>query len=88
MALEWLTLSKVEMPELSSEMMEKGIKGLGKHGLDIFSNCLLQAGLEDAASTDAISNVLVTGTVVSLNFRVAVLPRARADGRRWCCRAP
>lgn len=32
--------------------------------------------------------VLVTGKIVSLEFRVAVLPRARADGGRHCRRAP
>lgn len=32
--------------------------------------------------------VLVTGNIVSLEFRVAVLPRARADGGRHCRRAP
>lgn len=48
---------------------------------------LLQVSLEDA-STDARSNVLMTGSTVSLKSRVAVLPKARADGRRHCCRAP
>lgn len=51
---------------------------------------LLQVSLEDA-STDARSNALVItvslGRTVSLKFRVALLPRARADGRRCCCRA-
>ena len=47
----------------------------------------MQVSLE-AASSDARGEVLVTGSTVSLEFRVAILPRARADGRRHCRRAP